>query len=239
MGDPESLAMALIVAGVAAALGTGLQRAGRLVGVSGGRLLRVRLGFVVTLSAWLLCVGLAALEGRFAEWEALPPRIPMAVGLCSLLLVGPALRREAQPWLVALPLSWPIGIQLFRLPVEAVLWRLSETGRIPVQMSFEGQNFDVLVGITAPLVAQGLAMGHLPRRFAQGWNVLGLLLLANVVRIAATSIPGPLRVAWPGEPLELVAWWPFVWLPTFLVPVAFAGHVLSLRQLQLDGRAEG
>jgi hypothetical protein len=25
--------------------------------------------------------------------------------------------------------------------------------------------------------------------------------------------------------------WPFVWLPTFLVPVALFGHILSLRQL--------
>ena len=45
------------------------------------------------------------------------------------------------------------------------------------------------------------------------------------------SFPGPLRVFRDGVANAIVADAPFIWLPTFLVPVAAASHLLSLRAL--------
>jgi hypothetical protein len=56
-------------------------------------------------------------------------------------------------------------------------------------------------------------------------------LLANVVGMAITTLPGPLHHAWPGVSNVIAAELPFIFLPGFLVPVALFGHVLSLRQL--------
>jgi hypothetical protein len=54
--------------------------------------------------------------------------------------------------------------------------------------------------------------------------------VANVVVHAILSVPTPFQVFDVQPALTLPAHVPFVWLPTFLVPMAFAGHFLGLRQ---------
>jgi hypothetical protein len=85
------------------------------------------------------------------------------------------------------------GFQVFRVPVEWVLFALHRDGVAPVQMSFEGWNFDVLTGLSAPFVAWLAARGVVGRRGLLAWNCAGLALLANIVGIAVLSTPTPLR----------------------------------------------
>jgi hypothetical protein len=62
------------------------------------------------------------------------------------------------------------------------------------------------------------------------WNLLGTLLLVNIVSIAVASLPtfaafGPDRLnTWVADP-------PYVWLPGVLVPAALFGHILTWRKL--------
>ena len=99
-------------------------------------------------------------------------------------------------------------------------------------MTWHGWNFDVLTGLSAPLVAWLAARGRLGVRGIVVWNGAGLRLLANVVTIAILSTPTPLRV-FANEPANtFVAAWPWVWLPTFLVPAALFGHLLAFRKLR-------
>jgi len=120
---------------------------------------------------------------------------------------------------------------VFRVPMELILWRLAAAKVIPVVMTFEGRNFDILVGLTAPLVAW-LAFSR--RWVSPGpvifWNVFGLVLLGNIVTIGILSTPAPFRRFFDGPPNEMVAYFPFVWLVSFVVPLAFTGHVASIRQ---------
>ena len=54
--------------------------------------------------------------------------------------------------------------------------RMYERGVMPVQMSYCGLNFDILTGISAPLLVAGLVYrGVAGRRLVRLWNVLGLL----------------------------------------------------------------
>jgi hypothetical protein len=63
------------------------------------------------------------------------------------------------------------------------------------------------------------------------WNILGLALLANIVTIAILSTPVPFRRFIDGPPNLLPSEVPYVWLPSFLVQLALAGHVLVFRRL--------
>jgi hypothetical protein len=147
----------------------------------------------------------------------------------------------------ACPPSYPIALQTFRVFVELVLWQLYREGRVPVQMTFEGWNFDILVGLSAPAVAWAAARGALGRRALVGWNVVSLGLLANIVIIANRAAPGPLHAAWGNPSSTVIAEAPYIWLPAFLVPLAVLLHVVSLRQVggaeaaavATLGRAEG
>lgn len=222
------LAVVLLLFGTGQAalrLGLASDISGRLVSM-----VAIAVGLWLTTATWLAESGFLAVE------DAIPPRpglLPLtAVVAIFLMSRSTAFTRLSQ----ASPASWPIAAQTFRLLVELALHAEYSAGHIPVQMTWSGRNFDVLTGITAPLVAAWAASGKAPKWALVAWNLLGLALLVNVVGVAVTSFPGPLHLDWPGEPLTAPAHWPFVWLPAFLVPCAFLFHLVSLRQL--SGRRE-
>ena len=103
-------------------------------------------------------------------------------------------------------------------------------GVMPVQMSYSGQNYDILSGITAGVVGLWLAFGRVPRLVVAFWNFFGLVLLVNIVAIAILSTP---LFRWFGdERLNVfITYPPFVWLPAILVPAALMGHILVWRWL--------
>jgi hypothetical protein len=121
-------------------------------------------------------------------------------------------------------------LQVFRVLVEIVLWLLFLQNQLPVQMTFEGRNFDILAGITAVIAANYFINN---KRWMIAWNIFGLLLLLNIVVIALLSMPTPFRV-FHNEPSNIiVTHFPYVFLPTFLVPLAYLLHFISLKKLLL------
>jgi hypothetical protein len=147
--------------------------------------------------------------------------------LCAALACGPFGRKLID----GLPLAGLVGYQAFRIAVELLLWRLCREGLLPVQMTFEGANFDLASGALAIPVAVLLARGKCPGWLVWAWNVVGLLLLANIVAIAVRSMPGPWR-AYANEPANtLVLSGIFVWIPALYVLAAWFGHVLVFRAL--------
>ena len=65
----------------------------------------------------------------------------------------------------------------------------------------------------------------------------GLAILANTIVTVLTSVPGALKLAWPGEPFVEFASWRLICLPAFLAPLAVFLHVASLRQNLSAGTA--
>lgn len=192
-------------------------------------------GAALGLLAWLGLTGLLAVSGFYQNFSAVPPRFTSAV-LPPLLLgiaaTAACLRPQGRLWLKALPQSWLIGAQSFRFFVEGILWALYVQGALAPLMTFHGRNWDVLVGLTAPVMA-GLALrhGNRVRGALIGWNVLGLALLVNVAVHGILSAPTPFRVFITDPPNMILTTFPYVWLPGFLVPLAFLLHLLSLVKL--------
>ncbi|HXZ84604.1 MAG TPA: hypothetical protein VEI82_03850 [Myxococcota bacterium] len=185
----------------------------------------------VALCAWLGFVAALAASGWLAGFDARPPHFFVLMVPTAAVTLWLALSRVGDR--VAARVGWAglIGFQVFRLPVEWVLLELARAGIAPPQMTLAGANWDVLTGASAPLVAWLAARGLIGSRVLGLWNVAGLALLANVVAIAVLSAPTPLR-AFANEPANtFVALWPWCWLPGFLVPAAFFGHVVALRKL--------
>ena len=186
----------------------------------------------VGLAVWLGLTAWLAWSGWVGGWDARPPHfivlmLPTALATVALAF-SPFGARLAER------IGWAglLGYQVFRLPVEIVLDALGRAGIAPPQMSFHGWNFDVLTGLSAPFVAWLAARDRLGAGAILGWNVVCLALLANVVTIAILSTPTPLRVFMNEPANTFVASWPWVWLPTFLVPAALFGHLLAFRKLR-------
>lgn len=147
--------------------------------------------------------------------------------MASVLL---GLTRPFRRLLAEVPPWQPVALQTFRLGVEIAFWRLHEEGIAPVQVTFEGRNLDALVGLSAPVMAAGIAIGRVGPRLTIAWNLFGLAMLLNAIGTVATSAPGPLHLNWSGEPFTAIASWPVVWIPALLAPIGITLHVASIRQ---------
>jgi hypothetical protein len=192
---------------------------------------RAALGIVAGQSLWVALTGIAALGGAYANFYEVPPKLPITLLVSIVLIIVFSRSTQYAKALKFAPLAWPIAVQSMRLFIEVGLWQLHRDGQLPVHLTFEGYNFDVLVGLTAPAVALGVAQGWIGKRGAIAWNVASVILLITIVFMAITSAPGPQHLPWPGDPNTILGQFPSVWLPTFFVPIAVFAHVTSLRQL--------
>jgi len=225
---PITALFVALVAVMAVLVVSGVAAAARAAGWSG----RAALVTALSLGAWLALTAALAAAGFFANFGALPPRLGLLLVVVLALLVALARSRALAPLLAATPERWLVYAQAFRIAVEFVLWRLVVAGAAPELMSFTGRNFDVAVGLTAPVVGHACFTARWwPRRVALWWNVAGISVLANTVFSALLAAPTPLQVLRTTPPLTFVATVPYIWLPAFLVALAWSLHVLSIRQL--------
>lgn len=218
------VATVLVVAGgIVALIHTASRRAGRAAR-------RDALVAAAAIAAWLALTGILAAAGvtsLAAGPQRFMPIVLTATLVPLVLLLGTATGRRLAD---AAPPGPVIALQAFRIPVELVLWQLFVAGALPVEMSFEGRNLDVLTGATA-LPAAWLLYGG-GRRLgaaALAWHLAGLALLVNIVSIAIRAMPGPLHSLDVHPTNTLVGTAPWIWLPTFLVPAAFWLHAAGLR----------
>jgi hypothetical protein len=185
---------------------------------------RISMGLFV----WTLIVSVVALTGFTSQFQYFPLNVmPMVVTPLVIVLIL-VFSDGAKTVLGQTNLKVITQLQVFRVFVEILLWLLFIQNLLPVQMTFEGRNFDILAGITSLIAARWILHS---RGGMIAWNIFGLMLLINIVSIAILSMPTPLRV-FENEPANtLVTQFPFVFLPTFLVPLAYILHFLSLRKL--------
>jgi hypothetical protein len=218
----------LVAAGFVLACEWAGQRLGEAVAVRRRR--TARLG--VAVLAWLMVTALVAASGVLRRFDASPP--PFAGLVLAIGVVGIAIPCSPLGTLLmrGLPLWALVGFQVFRFPLELVMHRAYVEGVMPVQMSYSGVNYDIVTGITAGVLGFWLYRGRVPRWIVASWNLLGFVLLVNVVTIAIVSTP---VFRWFGhERLNVfVTYPPFVWLPAILVTAALMGHILVWRRLRV------
>ncbi len=185
---------------------------------------------------WLLFLVKISEMRFFHNWSAMPPRLMIAFLpplICAILLLNSKKFTEV---IKLIPQHWLIGIQSFRIMMELILLMLFLENIIPQQMTFEGRNFDVLVGLSAILVGYLAYRKKISTTFIHCWNIFGLILLANIVVIAILSTPLPFRLFMREPANTVIAYFPFVWLPGFVVPVAYTMHFISIKKCLIEKR---
>ena len=209
-----------------------------VVAVNARRGVGAAVGVGLALGGWLAVIAWLAHVGAFEDFSRLPPRLLLALAPALLAIVWLCRAQAVGRLLDETPPGWLVYPQSFRIVMEIILWQLFVAGAAPAIMTFEGRNVDILVGLTAPL----LAWLCFSRRVwtpsvAMWWNVAGVAILANVVIHAQLAAPTPFRVFHVEPPVTFIAYVPWIWLPGFLVPLAWALHALSMRQLRRSSAA--
>jgi len=189
---------------------------------------------LIGLKIWLGIQTILTLKNIYStDTNSFPPKI-MLFGILPTILTIIFLfaTRQGRQFIDSLPLKNLTYVNIVRIPVEIVLYWLFLNKAIPELMTFEGRNFDIIAGITAPLIAYfGLTKNKLNRPTILIWNFICLGLLINIVLNALFSAPSPIQKLAFEQPNIAILNFPFSWLPTFIVPIVLFGHLTSIRQL--------
>lgn len=186
---------------------------------------------ITILIGWIFIVSLQTFNGFFTNLSGIP-RLPIFVGIPVLTTIILLIVPRTRAVLMNMPITTLHYLHIIRVPVEMVLWWLAVSRAIPVDMTFEGSNFDIISGISAPFAAVFLVGARSKNRVgAIIWNVVALGLLVNIVGTAISYLPYFFTPT-GGEVANLgVFYFPYVLLPTFVVPAVLFCHLVSLCQL--------
>lgn len=209
----------------------GLRKVLFLAGIGLVRRKRTLTFFVAGILIWISLLTALSVSGFLQDFSVFPPRMLLVLLVPLVVVVGITFSRSFTQLVRFVPPHWLVFLQSFRVLVEILLWWLFLDKLLPIQMTFEGRNLDILTGLLAPIA--GLGMMKLTRyRKVIGllFNVIGLALLINIVTIAILSMPTPFRMFMNEPANTIVASFPIVFLPGLLVPIAYALHFFSLRQ---------
>jgi hypothetical protein len=184
------------------------------------------------LFVWLAVLAVLSARGFFLDFSRVPPRLMLALVPSFVLLLVAAFHPGTGRALSELSPRTLVLFQSFRMVMELILYVLVSEKRLPEILTVTGNNFDIFVGMTAPVVALlWLKPGKERASLVQLWNFVALGILLNTVIHGVLAVPTPFQVFHTDPPNTLVATFPWIWLPGFVVPVALMGHVLSIRQV--------
>jgi hypothetical protein len=184
--------------------------------------------------AWLVLQGAISLSGFYLVSNTMPPRFALMPGPPLVFILILFLTKRGRNFIDSLNVKLLTYLHVVRIPVELTLFWLFLHKLVPQLMTFEGRNFDIVAGISAPLIAYyGYTKMKLNRTVLLLWNFICLGLLLNIVINGVLSAPTPIQKFAFDQPNVALLYFPFVWLPAFIVPAVLLSHLASIRQLVL------
>ena len=184
------------------------------------------------LSGWLLFQAVIGLSDFYQVTHTMPPRFIVLIGPGVLAVALLLLTKAGRAFLDSLNIRKMTLLHTIRIPVEITLYYVFVAKLIPELMTFEGRNFDILSGLSAPVIYYLVFVSKkLNHKALIAWNFICLGLLINIVVIAFLSAQTPFQRLAFDQPNIGVTYFPLVWLPSFVVPIVLLSHLASIRQL--------
>lgn len=189
---------------------------------------------LIILFAWLIVQAAIALTGFYEVMTGFPPRFALLAGPAVLVIIIVFISAKGRAWLDGLDTKTLTLLHIVRIPVELTLYWLFLQKTVPQIMTFAGRNYDIIAGLTAPLVYY---FGYIKNSFGKTallvWNILCLGLLFNIVITAVLSAPTAFQQFGFEQPNTAILYFPFVWLPCCVVPLVLLAHLVCIRKLMM------
>ncbi|WP_245871765.1 hypothetical protein [Sediminicola luteus] len=183
--------------------------------------------YLLVFLVWLIyLIGLTRTD--WLDSLELPPRMPLLVILptiaFSLIITA---QKGFKPILEKVPLHFPVYLQAFRILVEFLIWGAFLNGILSKQVTFEGTNFDVLVGLSALVMGYLVQKGKVGKKGLLYWNIASLVVFAGTLASFVYSFYIAQEITLSLSQL------PYFFLPGILVAIALFLHIFSIRQCLL------
>lgn len=187
---------------------------------------------LIALLLWIVVQGLIAYSGFYAVTDTIPPRFPLLIIIPTIVIIGFFVTAKGKEYIDNLDITTLTLLHTVRIPVEIVLFWLFLNKTVPELMTFEGRNFDILSGLTAPVIYYfGYVKKITSNKIILIWNFICLLLLSNIVTNAALSAPSLIQIFAFDQPNIAILYFPFNWLPSCVVPIVLFSHLVSIRKI--------
>jgi hypothetical protein len=188
---------------------------------------------LVLIIIWTVLQSILGLTGVHQISQVIPPRIILFgifPTIVFIIICFSTVRGRA--FIDSIELKTLTYLHSIRIFVEIVLFLLFHYGVVSILMTFEGTNFDILAGLTAPLIVYlAFKTSGINKKLLLIWNIICSLLLFNVVITAALAFPSPFQQLAFDQPNIAILYFPFNLLPTVVVPIVFFSHFIAIRQL--------
>lgn len=187
---------------------------------------------LVVIATWITVSGVLSLSGFYLVFNVIPPRLVFAVGPPLILIIILFTTQAGKTFINNLSLEQLTLLHVTRIPVEIGLHALYVRTLIPELMTYEGYNFDIVSGITAPFIYYLIFVKkRLNHKILLVWNFLCLALLINIVTLAILSTPTNFQQLAFDQPNVGVLYFPVIWLPAIIVPLVLLSHLTAIKQL--------
>jgi hypothetical protein len=190
--------------------------------------------FLGLAGVWMILQTILGFSRLYLDGYAEPPRFPLLVLPPILGIIALIASPKGKEFMKRADIAQLTLIHSIRVPVEIILYILCMLKLIPIDMTFEGRNFDILAGLTAPIMYVLYTRKKISPVVLNIWNFLALGLLINIIVTAIFSVATPLQRFGFDQPNIAVAYFPYVWLPSVVVPIVMLSHIISIRSLSVQ-----
>lgn len=180
---------------------------------------------------WSLLQSILAFIGFYKNTSLIPPRFLLVlIPAFTFLIYG--LSNKPRSWILQNRRTQrSTFLHTVRIPVEIVLFYLYSYSMIPELMTFEGRNFDILAGITAPIVGLLWVKKSIGRKTLIAWNFLALGLVLFILFNGVLSSELPIQMFGFEQPNKAINYFPFILLPATVVPLVIYTHITDIVKL--------
>jgi hypothetical protein len=186
---------------------------------------------IFLLVLWLVLQGLISLTGFYTVSNTIPPRFILLVLPPLVVIATLFFTLKGKMFIDILDIKTLTLLHTIRIAVEIILFLVFLQKGIPGIMTFEGRNFDIISGLTAPFIYYfGFIKKQLNEKIIAAWNIVCLVLLINIVITAILSAPFAFQKLAFEQPNVAILYFPFVWLPCCIVPIVLFSHLVAIRR---------
>lgn len=187
---------------------------------------------VIGCTLWLIFQAYLANYGFYIEVATQPFRFLLAAPPAIVFISSIFISKKGRSWIASLSIKKLTLIHVVRIPVEIALFWFFLAKMLPELMTFSGRNFDILAGITAPIIYYLVFIKKvIGKSGLLIWNLICLGLLLNIVISAILSVPTSFQQLAFDQPNIAILHFPLIWLPTFVVPVVLFSHFVVIYRL--------
>ena len=181
---------------------------------------------------WSIIQSLLAYLGFYQIIDTIPPRFVLVLVPTTLVIIYGLLPKQQNWFFNKRDTKISTFLHSVRLPVEIVLFGLFTHKIIPELMTFEGRNYDILIGITAPIIGLLLLKQKISKKVLLIWNMIGLALVIFILFNGILSSELPFQQFGFEQPNIGINYFPFVLLPATIVPIVIWTHLSDIIKLK-------